>query len=91
MSKQTARWNISDDAKFQQLAHKGKINIDNITPVFIETIRKKHGWENRTASNFCTNYRRVANTLQLTRDLNEAQALKGESFVEFVSFSCIYY
>jgi hypothetical protein len=47
-SEQTARWNLSDDAKFLELAHKHKIDIDNITPVFIETIRKKHGWENRT-------------------------------------------
>jgi hypothetical protein len=39
-SKRTAKWNISDNPKFQKLAHKGKIDIDNITPVFIETIRK---------------------------------------------------
>ncbi len=58
-----ARWNISDDAKFRKLAHKGKIDINNITPVFIETIRKKHGWEKCIALNFCTNYCRVANTL----------------------------
>ncbi len=38
-SKQTERWNISNDAKFQELAHKGKIDINNITPVFIETIQ----------------------------------------------------
>ncbi len=81
----------SDDAEFQKLAHKDKIDIDNITPVFIETIRKKHGWENCTALNFRKNYQRVTNTLRLARGLNRARALKGESFVEFVSFSCIFY
>jgi hypothetical protein len=86
-----ARWNLSDTAKFQELVDKGKIDIDNITPVFIETIRKKHGWENHSTSNFRNNCHKVANTLQLAQDLNGARALKGESFVEFVCFSHIFY
>jgi hypothetical protein len=62
-TERTARWNISDDDKFQSLITRGKIDINNITPKFIESIRTKHGWENCTATNFRQNYRRVANTL----------------------------
>jgi hypothetical protein len=90
-SEQTARWNLSDTTKFQELVDKGKIDINNITPVFIEAIRKKHGWENCSHSNFRDNYRKVANTLRLAQDLNGARALKGESCVEFVCFSHIFY
>jgi hypothetical protein len=83
----TARWNSSDDDKFQSLIAKGKIDIDNITPKFIEPIRTKHGWENRTATNFCQNYQRVANTLQLAQDLNGARVeQRGESFRVFFFF-----
>jgi hypothetical protein len=71
-SEQTARWNLSNTAKFEELEDKGKINIDNITPVFIETIRKKHSWENCSRLNFRDNYCKVANTLRLARDLNRA-------------------
>ncbi len=86
----TTRWNSSDDNKFQSLVAKGKIDIDNITPKFIESIRTKHGWENRTATNFRQNYHRDANTLQRVHDLNGARVeQRGESF-RFFSFSGIF-
>jgi hypothetical protein len=91
-SEKTARWNNSDDAKFRKLVRRGIINIDDITPGFIESIRTiKDGWENSSASNFRTNYRRVANTLRLERNLSGARALIGESFVALFSFSGIFY
>jgi len=58
-----ARWNSSDDAEFQSLVEKGYIDINNISPKFIESIRTRHGWENCSATNFCQNYRRVVKTL----------------------------
>ncbi len=83
----TARWNSSDDDKFQSLVAKGKIDIDNITLKFIKSIRTKHGWENHTATNFYQNYQRVANTLQLMQDLNGAWVeRRGESFRVFFFF-----
>jgi hypothetical protein len=69
----TGRWNSSDNDKFPGLIAKGKTDIDNITPKFIKSIRTKHCWENRTATNFCQNYRRVVNTLRLALDLNGAR------------------
>jgi hypothetical protein len=62
-TERTASWNSSDDDKFQGLVAKGKIDINNITPKSIESIRTKHGWENCTATNFRQNYQRAANTL----------------------------
>jgi hypothetical protein len=59
----TARWNSSDNAEFRSLVKRGYVNINNITPKFIESIRTRHGWENRSATNFRQNYRRVMNTL----------------------------
>ncbi len=86
-TERTARWNSSDDDKFRSLFAKGKIDIDNITPKFIESIRTKHGWENCTATNFRQNYQRVANTLQLAQDLNGAWVeQRGESFRVFFFF-----
>jgi hypothetical protein len=73
--------------KFRSLVAKGKIDIDNITPKFIKSIRTKDGWENRTATNFRQNYQRVANTLQLAQDLNGACVeQRGESFRVFFFF-----
>jgi hypothetical protein len=86
-TERTARWNSSDDDKIQSLVAKGKIDINNITPKFIESIRTKDGWENRTATNFRQNYQRVANTLQLAQDLNGAWIeRRGESFRVFFFF-----
>ncbi len=86
-TERTARWNSSDDDEFRSLVAKGKIDINNITSKFIESIRKKHGWENRTATNFRQNYRRVAKTLQLAQDLNGAWVeQRGESFRVFFFF-----
>jgi hypothetical protein len=77
----TARWNESDDAKFQKLVKKGRIDIDDITPAFIKSIRTSSPqWENCSAKNFRTNYRRVANTLWLARNLDGARARNSESF-----------
>jgi hypothetical protein len=58
-----ARWNSSDDAKFRSLVERGYIDINNITPKFIKSIRTRHGWENHSVTNFCQNYRRVVKTL----------------------------
>jgi len=73
LHEKTARWNESDDAKFRSQVLSGIINIDDITPPFIENVRVNHGWEIRTRDNFRQNYRRVANTLRLARDLNGAK------------------
>jgi hypothetical protein len=62
-TERTARWNSLDNAKFQSLVKRGYIDINNITPKFIKSIRTRHGWENPSATNFCQNYRRVVNTL----------------------------
>jgi hypothetical protein len=69
----TARSNSLDVTKFRSLVKRGYIDIDKITPKFIESIRKRHGWENCSATNFHQNYRRVADTHQLALDLNGAQ------------------
>jgi hypothetical protein len=42
-TERTARWNSSDDDKFRSLVAKKKIDINNITPKFIKSIRTKHG------------------------------------------------
>jgi hypothetical protein len=39
----TARWNSSDDAKFQSLIKRGYIYIDDTTRKFIKSIRTRHG------------------------------------------------
>ncbi len=78
-TERTARWNSWDNDKFWSLVARGYINIDNISPKFIKSIRTRHGWENFSAINFCQNYRRVANTLWLALDLNGAWVRqKGE-------------
>jgi hypothetical protein len=38
-TERTARWNSLDNDKFRGLVAKGKIDIDNITPKFIKSIR----------------------------------------------------
>jgi hypothetical protein len=38
-SEKMARWNSSDGAEFQKLVHRGIIDIEGITPRFIESIR----------------------------------------------------
>ena len=91
-SEKTARWNSADDVEFQKLVRRGIIDIEDITPRFIESIRaSQERWKTRSASNFRTNYRRVANTLRLERDLVGARALRGESCVACFSFSGIFY
>ena len=55
--------NILDDAEFRSLVERGYIDINDITPKFIKSIRIRHGWENCSATNFCQNYRRVVKTL----------------------------
>jgi hypothetical protein len=52
-----------DNAEFQSLVERGYIDINIITPKFIKSIRTRHSWENHSATNFCQNYRKVANTL----------------------------
>ena len=91
-SENTARWNSADDVEFQKLVHRGIIDIEDITPRFIESIRaSQERWKTRSASNFRTNYRRVANTLRLKRDLVGTRALRGESCVlACFSFSGIF-
>ncbi len=75
------------DAEFRSLVERGYIDINDITPKFIESIRARHGWENRSATNFCQNYRRVVKTLQLALDLKGAQVgQKGESCKVFFYF-----
>jgi len=69
----TKRWDKSEDAKFREQVKEGIIDIDDISPKFIENVRENHGWKNRPILNFRTNYRRVANTLRLARDLNGAR------------------
>jgi hypothetical protein len=66
----TARGNNS---KFRSLVDSGHINIKDITPAFIETIRTRHGWDNCSTANFRQNYQRVANTFQLAQDFEGAQ------------------
>jgi hypothetical protein len=91
-SEKTARWNSADDVEFQKLVRRGIIDIEDITPRFIESIRaSQERWKTRSASNFRTNYRRVANTLRLKRDLVGARALRGESCVACFLFSGIFY
>jgi hypothetical protein len=82
LNKRTARWNKSDDAKFLDLVVRGKINIVDVTPATIDYIRAKYSWVNRSETNFRQRYKRVANTLQLTQDLDgaRAQRRKGESY-----------
>jgi len=69
----TKRWDKSEDAKFREQVKEGIIDINDISPKFIENVQENHGWKNRSKENFRTNYRRVANTLRLARDLNGAQ------------------
>ena len=69
----TKRWNKEDHKKFQRLVRKGNIDIENINPAFINKIRDKHGWDNRTIHNFRANYKKSANTLRLAWDLNSAR------------------
>jgi hypothetical protein len=47
-TEQVKRWNVSDTAKFKTQVKDGKIDIDNITPTFIESVRVNHGWEPRS-------------------------------------------
>jgi hypothetical protein len=91
-SEKTARCNSADDIEFRKLVRRGIIDIEDITPHFIESLRaSEERWKTRSASNFRTNYRRVANTLRLERDLVGARALRGESCVACFSFSGIFY
>ena len=91
-SEKMVRWNSSDDAKFWKLVGRCVVNIEDITPRFIESIREfSERWKTRSAMNFCSNYRRVANTLRLERDLVGARTLRGESCVACFSFSGIFY
>ena len=69
----TKRWDKSEDAKFREQVKEGIIDIDDISPKFIENVRENHGWKNRSKENFRTNYCQVANTLRLAQDLNGAQ------------------
>ena len=69
----TSRWNKSDDAKFRTQVDSGIIDIDDVTPKSIESVRTTHGWDNRTKLNFRINYRRVAGLLRLARDLQGAR------------------
>ncbi len=59
----TKRWEKSDNAKFRVQVKEGIIDIDDISPKFIENVQENHGWKNRSKENFRTNYHRVANTL----------------------------
>jgi hypothetical protein len=92
IQEQTARWNESDDTEFKKLVKKGCIDINDITPAFIKSIRTSSPqWENRSAENFRTNYQRVANTLRLARDLDGARARNSESFsVSSLSHRLVY-
>jgi len=91
-SEKMVRWNSSDDAKFQKLVGRGDVDIEDITQRFIESIREfSERWKTRSAMNFRSNYRRVANTLRLERDLVGARTLRGESCVACFSFSGIFY
>ena len=91
-SEKTVRWNSSNDAEFRKLVGRGIIDIKDITPHFIESIRESsERWKTRSATNFRSNYRRVTNTLRLERDLVGARTLGGESCVACFSFSGIFY
>ena len=87
----TKWWNTADQKKFRCLVRKGKIDIDNITPAFIDKIRTKHGWDNRTVHNFRANSKKCVNILRLARDLNRAQQIPGESCRVFSSSADIFY
>ena len=69
----TKKWEKSEDAKFREQVKEGIIDIDDISPKFIENVQENHGWKNRSKENFRTNYRRVANTLRLAQNLNGAR------------------
>ena len=73
LPEKSKRWDVSDNAKFRAQVKAGIIDIDDISPKFIENVRENHGWKIRSKENFRTNYRRVANTLRLARDLNGAR------------------
>ena len=87
----TKRWNKADHEKFRRLVQKGKIDIDNITPAFIDKIRTKHGWDIRTVHNFRANYKKCVNTLRVARDLKGARQIPGESCRVFFSSADIFY
>ena len=73
LKEKTPRRNKDDDSDFRKLVHQGIIDINNISPVFIDSIRESTPrWKNRSIDNFRLNYQRVANTLQLARDLDGA-------------------
>jgi hypothetical protein len=83
----TKRWNGSDTAKFKKQVKEGKIDIDNITPAFIESVRVNHGWEPRSKENFRDNYKRIVNLIRIKRDLKG----RGESSSLFYVLLFTYY
>ena len=62
------RWDNSESAKFQEQVNSGIIDIDDVNPTTIETIRTNHSWSYRTRENFRANYKRVAAKLRIARD-----------------------
>jgi len=72
------RWDISESAKFQEQVNSGIIDIDDVTPTTIETIRTNHGWSYRTRENFRANYKRVAAKLRIARDYNGARTAAAD-------------
>ena len=72
------RWDNSESAKFQEQVNSGIIDIDDVNPTTIETIRTDHGWSYRTRENFRTNYKRVAARLRIARDYNGARAATAD-------------
>ena len=86
-TEQVKRWSASDTAKFKTQVKEGKIDINNITPDFIEAVRVNHGWEPRSKLNFRDNYKRIVNLLRIKRDLQG----RGESSSLFYVLLCTYY
>jgi hypothetical protein len=86
----TQRWNKKDKSDFHKRVSLGIIDIDNISPAFIDSIRDSHPrWKLCSIQYFRTNYQRVANTLRLARDLDSAQARNSEIFSIFSLSHCL--
>ena len=64
----SARWNEADKDSFRQRAAEGKIDITNVTPAYIETIRVKY-WSGCSKIAFRTNYRSIASALRTENDV----------------------
>lgn len=86
-TEQVKRWSDSDTAKFKTQVKEGKIDIDNIDPKFIESVRVNHGWEPRSKLNFRDNYKRIVNLIRIKQDLKG----RGESSSLFYVLLCTYY